>query len=64
MSKQVDFETEIIIDEKGKVNIRNCSQDMVELLYQLNSHDLNIQKRMKLIQRLEKDKEVTNECTM
>ena len=64
MSTKPEFIAEIIIDAEGKVNVRNCSKDLIELLYQLNPHDLNISKRAKFIQQLESTQEVDNEHTL
>ena len=56
-----DFEAEIIIDEKGIITVRNCSGEMIELMYQLNPKDPSILKRWLLLQKTLSSVEV-NSC--
>lgn len=43
------FEAVIVIDEKGHTTIRNCSRDMLEIIFELNPTDPGIQKRIAAI---------------
>lgn len=46
------FEAEIIIDEKGQLTVRNCSREMIELLYQLNPNNKELQRRIAVVQQI------------
>jgi len=51
MNNLSPLEVEIIIDEEGRLSIRECCQEMIELLYRLNPNDPSIRKRWTIYQK-------------